>query len=215
MDDPVYLLRLMLMTQTPLGKLTPAVTCKLWAKFLEIYQHRFIDNIFVQMFTSFNQMNGGNAGRGISRALTIEEVNDLLVELYELSGRTKGKLSFSAATLYNDIEGSLNANNWSFSYYIYFFIFIIWYKEFEYGSFKHSHFDYLVLFCIGMASIPPQLLHNCATDSFRCDFCFPQVRSSYKNWTYQMCNHNVHLWIYRLLLLWKSMVHWRKGNILQ
>jgi len=101
MDDPIYLLRLMLMTQTPLGKLTPLISSKLWAKFLEIYQHKFIDNIFVQMFSSFNTISGGTNGRGISRALTIEEVNDLLIELYELSGRTKGKLSFSAATLYN------------------------------------------------------------------------------------------------------------------
>lgn len=30
MDDPIYLLRLMLLTQTPLKKLTPANTCLLW-----------------------------------------------------------------------------------------------------------------------------------------------------------------------------------------
>lgn len=76
MDDQVYLLRLMLMTQTPMRKLTPANSRRLWEKFLEIYQHKFIDNIFVQMFTTANRVNGG---RGLASSLSIEEVNDLLL----------------------------------------------------------------------------------------------------------------------------------------
>jgi hypothetical protein len=72
MDDPIYLLRLMLITGTPLKKLTPANTRKLWEKFMEIYHHRFIDNIFVQMFTSAGKLS---SGKGLSRLLSIEELN--------------------------------------------------------------------------------------------------------------------------------------------
>lgn len=101
MEDPIYLLRLMLLTQTPLAKLTPACISKLWEKFLEIYSHRLIDNVFVQMFCEGNKLS---KGRGLKNSLSIEETNELLVELYELSGRSKGKLSFSAANLYNEID---------------------------------------------------------------------------------------------------------------
>lgn len=52
------------------------------------------------MFTSVNKLNGG---RGLSRSLSVEEISHTLVELYELSGKTKGKLSFGAASLYNEI----------------------------------------------------------------------------------------------------------------
>ena len=90
----------MLMTQVPLKKLTPANVTKLWEKFLDIYKHRFIDQIFIQMFTTANQINGS---RGLKCSLSVEETNDLLVELYELSGRSKGKLSFNAAVLYNEV----------------------------------------------------------------------------------------------------------------
>lgn len=69
----------MLITQTPLKKLTPANITKLWDNFLLIYSHKFIDNIFVQMFTTANKFNGG---RGLSKSLSIEETNDVLMELY-------------------------------------------------------------------------------------------------------------------------------------
>ena len=69
MDDPIYLLRLMLMTEIPLKRLTPANSITLWEKFLQIYHHRFIDNIFVQMFSQANQMSGG---RGLKSSLSIE-----------------------------------------------------------------------------------------------------------------------------------------------
>ena len=52
------------------------------------------------MFTTANQINGN---RGLKSSLSVEETNDLLVELYELSGRSKGKLSFNAAVLYNEV----------------------------------------------------------------------------------------------------------------
>lgn len=60
------------MTQTPLKKLTPANTRLLWEKFLEIYQHRFIDNIFVQMFTTANKFSGG---KGLNNSLSVEEMS--------------------------------------------------------------------------------------------------------------------------------------------
>ena len=40
-------------------------------------------------------------GKGLKNSLSIEETNELMIELFELSGRTKGKLSFGAANLYN------------------------------------------------------------------------------------------------------------------
>ena len=60
------------------------------------------------MFTNANELN---AGKGLKNSLSIEETNDLLVELYELSGRTKGKLSYSSANLYNLIDESIHGRN--------------------------------------------------------------------------------------------------------
>jgi hypothetical protein len=37
-------------------------------------------------------------------------MNDLLLKLYEVSGTSKGKLSFNAALLYNNIDKSLRGN---------------------------------------------------------------------------------------------------------
>lgn len=52
------------------------------------------------MFTTANKFSGG---KGLNNSLSVEEMSELLIQLYELSGRTKGKLSFGAATLYNEI----------------------------------------------------------------------------------------------------------------
>lgn len=44
---------------------------------------------------------GMKMSKGLKNVLSIEETNDLLLELYDVSGKTKGKLSFAAANLYN------------------------------------------------------------------------------------------------------------------
>lgn len=69
MEDHIYLLRLMLITQVPLKKLTPTNVSLLWEKFLAIYKHKFIDQVFVQMFTTANQLQGN---RGIKSCLSVE-----------------------------------------------------------------------------------------------------------------------------------------------
>ena len=101
-DDPIYLLRLMLISKCPLRKLTAATVQLLWSKFLEIYSHRFIDVLTVGVLGEAQELGL------LSRCLSLEELEDALVGLYELSGVTKGKLSYSAAALYNTIERSLH-----------------------------------------------------------------------------------------------------------
>lgn len=98
MDDPIYIIRLMIITKTPLSSLTAGNCIRLWDKFLEIYKHNFISILFVQLFTQANDLNL------IKNSLTIEEMHDLLVKLYEISGNSKGKLSFNAALLYNKVD---------------------------------------------------------------------------------------------------------------
>lgn len=57
------------------------------------------------MFSHVNDLSGG---RGLKNRLSIEETNELMIELYELSGRTKGKLSYSSANLYNSIDETIH-----------------------------------------------------------------------------------------------------------
>ena len=52
------------------------------------------------MFTTANKFSGG---KGLNNSLSFEEMSALLIQLYELSGLTKAKLCFGAATLYNEI----------------------------------------------------------------------------------------------------------------
>ncbi len=51
LDDPIYLIRLLIMTRTPISALTAENCSNLWSKFLDIYQHNFISIMFVQLFT--------------------------------------------------------------------------------------------------------------------------------------------------------------------
>ena len=44
----------------------------------------------------------------LSRCLSVEEIQEALVSLYELSGSSKGKLSYKAANLYNEIDKKLH-----------------------------------------------------------------------------------------------------------
>ncbi len=104
LDDPIYLLRLLIMTRTPISSLTAENCSNLWAKFLGIYQHNFISIMFVQMFSQAQDLNL------IKNSLTIEEMHELMVKLYEVSGTSKGKLSFNAAQLYNKVDESLKPN---------------------------------------------------------------------------------------------------------
>lgn len=92
----------MLISKCPLRKLTAATVQLLWSKFLEIYSHRFIDVLTVGVLGEAQELGL------LSRCLSLEELEDALVGLYELSGVTKGKLSYSAAALYNTIERSLH-----------------------------------------------------------------------------------------------------------
>lgn len=98
LDDPIYLIRLLIITRTPISSLTAHNCSQLWEKFLDIYKHNFISILFVQLFTQANELNL------VKNSLTIEEMHDLLVKLYEVSGTSKGKLSFNAAFLYNKID---------------------------------------------------------------------------------------------------------------
>lgn len=98
MDDPIYLIRLLIITRTPISSLTAENCTRLWDKFLNIYQHNFISILFVQLFTQADDLNL------IKNSLTIEEMHELLVKLYEVSGTSKGKLSFNAALLYNKVD---------------------------------------------------------------------------------------------------------------
>lgn len=47
------------------------------------------------MFTEASQLNL------IKSCLSLEEIQDILLLLFEISGLSKGKLSFNAASLYN------------------------------------------------------------------------------------------------------------------
>lgn len=101
-DDPIYLLRLMLISKCPLRKLTAQTVQSLWGKFLQIYSHRFIDVLTVGVLSEANELGL------LTRCLSLEELEAALVSLYELSGVSKGRLSYSAASLYNAIERSLH-----------------------------------------------------------------------------------------------------------
>ncbi len=92
----------MLISKCPLRKLTAATVQHLWAKFLEIYSHRFIDVLTVGVLGEAQELGL------LSRCLSLEEMEEALIGLYELAGVTKGKLSYSAASLYNSIERSLH-----------------------------------------------------------------------------------------------------------
>jgi len=52
----------------------------------------------------------GNELGLLSKYLSVEELQDALMGLYELSGSSRGKLSYKAATLYNDIEKKLHSD---------------------------------------------------------------------------------------------------------
>lgn len=85
----------MLLSKVPLKKLSPDVFRRVWAKFMEIYSQKFIDVLTVGILGEGNELGL------LSRCLSVEEMQDALVGLYELSGSSKGKLSFKAASLYN------------------------------------------------------------------------------------------------------------------
>jgi hypothetical protein len=55
----------------------------------------------VQLFSEATELNV------LKSSLSVEEINESLVQLYEISGQSKGKLSFNAASLYNNIEQSI------------------------------------------------------------------------------------------------------------
>jgi hypothetical protein len=44
----------------------------------------------------------------LARCLSVEELQEAMVGLYDLSGASKGKLSYKAATLYNQIDQKLH-----------------------------------------------------------------------------------------------------------
>lgn len=92
----------MLMSRCPLRRLTAGTVQRLWAKFLEIYSHRFIDVLTVGLLGEAQELGL------LARCLSLEELEEALVALYELSGATRGKLSYSAAALYNSIERALH-----------------------------------------------------------------------------------------------------------
>lgn len=79
-----------------------AVTAQqLWRTFLRLYSHHLVDSLAVSLFEEANELGL------LGRCLAVEELQELLVGLYEVSGSTRGKLSYSAATLYNRIEEGL------------------------------------------------------------------------------------------------------------
>ena len=56
LDDPVYLLRLMLLSKIPLKKLSPDIFRRVWAKFMEIYSQKFIDVLTVNVLSEGNDL---------------------------------------------------------------------------------------------------------------------------------------------------------------
>ena len=56
LDDPVYFLRLMLLSKIPLKKLSPDIFRKVWAKFMEIYSQKFIDVLTVNILSEGNDL---------------------------------------------------------------------------------------------------------------------------------------------------------------
>lgn len=69
MDDPIYLIRLLIITKTPISSLTAHNCGELWGRFLEMYRHNFIAILFVQLFTQANELEL------VKNSLTVEEMN--------------------------------------------------------------------------------------------------------------------------------------------
>ena len=54
LDDPIYFIRLMLLSKIPLKKLSPDIFRKVWGKFIEIYSQKFIDVLTVGVLSEGN-----------------------------------------------------------------------------------------------------------------------------------------------------------------
>lgn len=102
LDDPIYLLRLMFLSKMPMKKLSPDAFQNVWRNFMEIYSQKFIDVLTVGVLSQANDLDI------LTKSLSVEELQDAMIGLYELSGSVRGKLSYKAANLYNDIDKKLH-----------------------------------------------------------------------------------------------------------